>query len=81
MMATCPTCKTRVGVTIQFTGETHLTARPIGTFSLAGAQAKVSARAYPVALIEHPACGWSQRCYDRGDSYLYPIPDENGAAA
>ena len=75
-MATCPTCKTREGVEIVETGEVHLVARPIGSFSLAGAQMKVSAQGFPVVVIRHPACGFEVRCYVADDGTgpaAYPI--------
>lgn len=74
-MATCPTCKTREGVTWEHTGRVYFEALPLGSFSLSGNQLKFPARSYPVILLEHPACGWVQECYDKGDGYAYPIPE------
>jgi hypothetical protein len=50
---TCPDC----GVTGSIELTTRLVAKPIGTFSLAGAQMKVSAVETPVLACTTPGCG------------------------
>lgn len=46
-MSGCPDCGRDSGLTMEPTGETVLVAKPLGTFSLAGAQMKVSAAGSP----------------------------------
>ncbi len=67
-MATCPVCKTRDGVENTETGETHLQAKPVGDFALAGVQMKFSAVGWPVLLLSHP-CGFRVRVVHGGDAY------------
>lgn len=69
-MATCFKCKSKTGLEVHNTG--RLYAKAPGTFSLAGAQLKVS----PLEVLElrHPACGWSVQGTIQ-DGYLVPLPD------
>lgn len=69
-MATCLKCKSKTGLEVVNTG--RLYGRPIGTFSLAGAQMKVSAM--EVLELRHPECGWSVEGTVEG-GYLVPLSD------
>ncbi len=76
-MATCPDCGRRDAMTLDRTGETILVARPLGTWSLAGAQMKTSARQVEVLVLAcdpDPAhgggCGWTVRGYIDGESLM-----------
>lgn len=74
-MATCPECKTREGMVIEETDDKVLVAKPLGTWSLAGAQLKTSAIECPVILISHPRCNGFWRCFIAPDGYAYPVKE------
>jgi hypothetical protein len=69
-VATCPTCGRRDRLTLDRTGDTALVARPLGTWSLAGAQLKTSAVSVEVMLLvcdpDRDGCGWTVRGYVSG---------------
>lgn len=76
-MATCPNCGRRDAMSLDRTGDTVLVAKPIGSFSLAGAQVKVSALEVEVLLLRcdpDPAfgggCGWSAKVRLDGDQLI-----------
>ena len=68
-MATCPRCYVSSHQDPDsFTEEPALVARPIGSFSLAGAQMKFSA--VEALRMSHTTCGWSVLGRDDGQGYL-----------
>lgn len=78
-MATCPSCGRRDAITLDRTGRTVLVARPIGTWSLAGAQMKTSANQVEVLVLQCDpdpqhggGCGWSIEGYTdhEGNNFL-----------
>ena len=52
--ATCPTCTTTGTLRVDL----RMCANPLGTFSLAGAGMKVTARVRPVLTCTTPGCGF-----------------------
>lgn len=83
-MATCPKCYSRENVTVQSFGKTGLRAKPIGSFSLAGAQMKVSMQEIPVYLLSCEGCGWSCDVFmgadiGKDDGYMYPVDPKETA--
>lgn len=69
-------------MTVDFTGGSVIVARPLGSFSLSGAQMKVSASSEPEMQLTCEACGWHVLGYVRyhgGRPYLIPTSEtENG---
>jgi hypothetical protein len=62
---------------VDFTGGSVIVAEPLGSFSLAGVQMKVSARSEPEMQLTCEACGWhvlGYVRYDGGDPYLIEWP-------
>lgn len=86
-MATCPRCYSRDNMVVESFGKTMLRAKPIGSFSLAGAQMKVSMQEIPVYLLscESYGCGWNCDVFmgadiGRDDGYMYPVSPEETVA-
>lgn len=75
-MATCPKCGTR-DTSMALTGTGELVAAPVGSFSLAGVQAKFPARLRHRLTCEKArgGCGWSVTGVVV-DGYL--VPDQDG---
>lgn len=69
-MATCPRCQSKDGLILRNTNRLH--ARPVGSFSLAGVQTKLSA--VEVYELIHPSCGWLVSGTIR-DGYLLALSD------
>lgn len=71
-MATCPSCGASSRTDPTFAVEPALTARPPGTWSLAGAQVKTSA--VSTLRLSHGACGWSVTGRIDGDHFVADHP-------
>ena len=76
-MTTCPECRRKDAMTLDRTGTTVLVADPVGTFSLAGVQAKLQARTVEVLVLRCDpdphhggGCGWSRQVYVDGEQLV-----------
>lgn len=73
-MATCPQCGADSKLDPTFAVVWVMVAQPLGTFSLAGVQPKVSVREVPE--LRHERCGWSVRGRIEGDYFVADLPAE-----
>lgn len=64
-MAACPRCRRRDRISVDLTGGEVMVARPSGSWSLAGAMAKTSARTEPQVRLAC-GCGWAVTGYIDG---------------
>lgn len=78
-MATCPTCGASSRTDPTFEVTRTLVAKPLGTFSIAGAQMKTVATERLVLTHVGPAdkpCGWSVAGHIDGDHFVADQPRE-----
>lgn len=66
-MATCPSCGANSRTDPTFVVEESLVAKPLGSYSLAGVQVKVSA--VKKMVLKH-SCGWFIEGHIEGDYFV-----------
>ena len=71
-MATCPSCGANSRTDPTFEIREAFLASPLGTYSLAGAQVKASAR--KTLRLTHGACGWNVTGHIEGDQFVADVP-------